>query len=155
MSALTQARFLECLTIYGADISRWPIEVQSEAQNMLSTADDALRAAYDAELEFDLSLAPAGENAPLSIDFETALLASAPLPGALQKPTHWLASLIDLKTPRWASAGLVSACLMGGLGVGYSAAQSEQELASLDATLEYVTLSAQDLLSDLDLEIDE
>lgn len=112
MSVMIEHRFMELLAAYGAELSRWPLEERSAAEELLANGSHRVRDIWESEREFDRLLA-IEKDVPASVAIEAEVLASSP--GRRRAPVAW-ASL--LKTPRLAGGGAIAAFALG-LAAGY------------------------------------
>lgn len=113
---MNEARFMDRLAIYGADLSRWPDEDRADAEALLRKAPHRLKDIWDSERAFDGLLALEADS-PASIQLEAKILSASPSPaGAMRRR----GSLWGLGLPKWAT-GAVAASLALGFAVGYAA----------------------------------
>lgn len=113
---MNEARFIELIAAYGADLSRWPEEDRGDAAAYLEAAPHRIKDIWESERSFDHLLA-LDRDSPVSLALEGAVLAAAPDRRTLQRPMRIL-SLPPL--PRWAAGGALAASLALGFAVGYA-----------------------------------
>jgi len=113
---MNEARFIELLGIYGADLVRWPEEDRGAAAVFLEVATHRIKDVWESERTFDHLLA-LEKDAPASIALETQILSTAPSRQSLI--ASWSGrSLWAL--PRWATGGVLATSLALGFAVGYA-----------------------------------
>lgn len=139
---MTRSEFLDLMAGYGADFSRWPDERREEAQAFLAQADADTRHAYESENAFDDFLAAGVGDPVVPIRLEEQILAAAPAPGSTRRRHRWFSGWGRLKTPHWATAGLLGVSLIGGVGAGYASTVSEAD-AMAEASMVVFTVSAE------------
>ncbi len=115
---MTEARFIELLAAYGAELSRWPAEERMQAEEFLAAGSHRLKDIWDSERVFDRLLG-VERDIPASVQTEFAILAVAPdrravLPGIDLSVRHW-------RRPQWMAGGAIAASLALGFAVGYAA----------------------------------
>lgn len=127
---MNEARFVELLGIYGADLVRWPEEDRGSAAAFLEVAPHRIKDIWESERTFDHLLA-LEKDAPASIALETQILSMAPtrrpLIGASSGRRLWA-------LPKWATGGVLAASLALGFAVGYAgepAQGTETDYASI------------------------
>ena len=153
MNEMTREQFVECLSAYGADFGRWPEDRRDAGRKILDHADDLLLAIYRKESAFDDFLAPSRVDPTVSIDLETRLLASAPFPSSqTSKRAGLLGWIQHLRAPRWVSAGLVGACLMGGAGTGFGVAVAENRAQEAETMMAFAVLPTTSMFEEWTLE---
>lgn len=113
---MNEARFMERLAIYGADLSRWPEADRAEAEVLLRKASHRIKDIWDSERAFDGLLALEADT-PASIQLEARILAGSPAAAGQRRKA---AMLRGFGVPRWAT-GAVAASLALGFAVGYAA----------------------------------
>jgi hypothetical protein len=113
---MNEARFVELLGIYGADLVRWPEEDRGSAAAFLEIAPHRIKDIWESERAFDHLLA-LEKDGPASISLETQILSTAParrpLIGASPGRSLW-------SLPKWATGGALAASLALGFAVGYA-----------------------------------
>jgi hypothetical protein len=111
---MNEARFIELLGAFGADLARWPEDDRGDAEAFLEVAPHRIKDIWESERAFDHLLA-LEKDAPASIALETSILAAAPgRRRALRGPTgRW-------NLPKWATGGALAASLALGFAVGYA-----------------------------------
>lgn len=113
---MNETRFMELLSVYGADLVRWPEEDRGSAAAFLEVAPHRIRDIWESERAFDHLLA-LERDSPASIALETQILSTAPARRAfVSAPTG--RSLAGL--PRWATGGALAASLAVGFAAGYA-----------------------------------
>jgi len=118
---MNEARFLELLSSYGAEFSRWPEDERAQAEAFLGTASHRVRDLWDSERSFDQILAVEAE-ASHSLFLETRVLSRRSLAAVARKPVTFSAQPV-----RWIAGGALAASAAFGFVVGYGpAARSTQ-----------------------------
>jgi hypothetical protein len=127
---MNEARFMELLGVYGADLVRWPEEDRGSAAAFLEVAPHRIKDIWESERTFDHLLA-LEKDSPASISLETQILSTVParrsLIGASGGPSLWT-------LPKWATGGALAASLALGFAVGYAGEPSrsaETDYASM------------------------
>ena len=115
-SVMTEARFIELIGCYGAELSRWPAEERVRAGALMRNAPHRLRDVWERERMFDALLAVDMAEEP-SIDLERRILASAPTANAPRVRRRWFAEIAPAK---WMAGGALAASLGLGFFVGYA-----------------------------------
>jgi hypothetical protein len=92
---MNEARFVELLGVYGADLVRWPEEDRGSAAAFLEIAPHRIKDIWESERTFD------------------HLLAHRSLIGASPGLSLW-------SLPKWAKGGALAASLALGFAVGYA-----------------------------------
>jgi hypothetical protein len=128
---MNEARFIELLGAYGAELSRWPEEERVAAEALLEVAPHRLKDIWESERAFDHLLA-LEKDGPASIALETKVLSASPDRRSMRRP----ASLGKWSLPQWATGGAIAASLALGFAVGYA---GEPEHSSPDSS-EYATM---------------
>jgi hypothetical protein len=125
---MTEAKFVELLAIYGADLARWPEAQRATASMMLETGPHRIKDLWESERTFDRLLALEADG-PASIGLETRILAHAPRP---PRPARSGTRTLWGSRAQWA-AGALGTCLALGFAAGYAAepAGVEQEYAQM------------------------
>jgi hypothetical protein len=117
---MNEARFIELLAAYGAELSRWPDQERGAADVFLEVAPHRIKDIWESERSFDHLLA-LEKDGPASIALETKVLAASPgrrrVAGANPLFGKWSA-------PQWATGGAIAASLALGFAVGYAAEPS-------------------------------
>ncbi len=114
--AMTEARFIELIGCYGAELSRWPVEERIQAEALMRNAPHRLRDVWESERMFDALLAVDMCEEP-SIELERRILASAPTANAPRARRRWFAEIAPAK---WMAGGALAASLGLGFFVGYA-----------------------------------
>lgn len=114
---MTEARFIELLAAYGAELSRWPEDERLEAEALLEVAPHRIKDIWESERAFDHLLA-LEKDGPASISLETKVLAASPDRHAVRRPA---AVFGKWSLPQWATGGTIAASLALGFAVGYAA----------------------------------
>jgi hypothetical protein len=113
---MNEARFVELLGVYGADLVRWPEEDRGSAAAFLEVAPHRIKDIWESERTFDHLLA-LEKDGPASIALETQIVSTAParrpLIGASSGRSLWA-------LPKWATGGALAASLALGFAVGYA-----------------------------------
>lgn len=113
---MNEARFIELLGAYGADLARWPEDERTHAEVFLENAPHRVKDVWESERAFDHLLALEKDALP-SISFETAVLRSM----TERRPARRSFVLSVLPgIPRWATGGALAASLALGMAVGYA-----------------------------------
>ena len=113
---MNEARFVELLGVYGADLVRWPEEDRGSAAAFLEIAPHRIKDIWESERTFDHLLA-LEQDGPAAIALETRILSTAPVRRSVigRSPGRSLWSL-----PKWATGGALAASLALGFAVGYA-----------------------------------
>lgn len=113
---MNEARFMELLGVYGADLTRWPDEDRGSAAAFLEVAPHRIKDIWESERTFDHLLA-LEKDGPASIALETQILSTVPsrraFGGASSGRSLW-------SLPKWATGGALAASLALGFAVGYA-----------------------------------
>ena len=113
---MNEARFIELLNAYGADLSRWPDDERGAAEALLEVAPHRLKDIWESERAFDHLLA-LEKDGPAAIALETRVLSMSPERSRAGRSPQlfgkWTA-------PQWATGGAIAASLALGLAVGYA-----------------------------------
>lgn len=112
---MNEARFMELVGVYGADLTRWPEEERGSAAAFLEVAPHRIKDIWESERTFDHLLA-LEKDGPASIALETQILSTAPSRrafGAANGRGLW-------SLPKWATGGALAASLALGFAVGYA-----------------------------------
>lgn len=113
---MNEARFIELLAIYGAELSRWPEVDRADAESFLETAPHRIKDIWESERSFDHLLA-LEKDALASIALETRILDASPA------RKHARASVgvgQGWSMPQWIAGGALAASLALGFAVGYA-----------------------------------
>jgi hypothetical protein len=113
---MNEARFMELLGVYGADLVRWPEDDRGSAAAFLEIAPHRIKDIWESERSIDHLLA-LEKDGPASIALEAKILSTAPVRRSLisRSPGGSLWSL-----PKWATGGALAASLALGFAVGYA-----------------------------------
>lgn len=113
---MNEARFMELLAVYGADLARWPEEDRGGAAAFLEIAPHRIKDIWESERTFDHLLA-LEKDAPASISLETQIMDSVPSRRSARR-------VFDGRgfraMPKWAAGGALAASLALGFAVGYA-----------------------------------
>jgi hypothetical protein len=125
---MNEARFMELLGVYGADLTRWPEEDRGSAAAFLEVAPHRIKDIWESERTFDHLLA-LEKDGPASIALETQVLSTAPSRRAFGSAAGrglW-------SFPKWATGGALAASLALGFAVGYAGEpqRTEADYASM------------------------
>lgn len=120
---MNEARFVELLGAYGAELSRWPDDERTAAEAFLVSAPHRLKDIWESERVFDHLLA-LEKDGPASIALETKVLSSA-----LSRPRGAQPAPLfgRLSFPKWATGGAIAASLALGFAVGYAGESAPAE----------------------------
>jgi len=113
---MNEARFIELLSAYGAELSRWPEEERAAAEALLDVAPHRLKDIWESERTFDHLLA-LEKDGPATIALETRVLSASPNGRGAARPDL---SLGKWSLPQWATGGAIAASLALGFAVGYA-----------------------------------
>jgi hypothetical protein len=127
---MNEARFMELLGAYGADLARWPEDERTHAEVFLDGASHRVKDVWESERSFDHLLA-LEKDVPPSISLETVILGSSNVLRRVRRPLNLFAGF---NIPRWATGGALAASLALGLAVGY-AGEPEPSLEQDYATI--------------------
>lgn len=120
---MNEARFIELLAAYGAELSRWPDHERDAAEALLEVAPHRLKDIWESERVFDRLLA-LEKDVPGSITLETQVLAASPA----RKSAKAGGRLLGRWTmPQWAMGGTIAASLALGFAAGYAAEPAPQQ----------------------------
>jgi len=131
---MNEARFMELLAVYGAELTRWPEGERDAAAAFLEIAPHRIRDVWESERAFDHLLA-LEKDGPAPIALETQILAVAPGRGAMQQAGGFRAIW---SMPRWVTGGALAASLAAGFAVGYA---GEPKIAVVNDYATMLTLS--------------
>src|SRR6185312_15288234 len=102
---MNEARFIELLGAYGAELSRWPEDERGAAEAFLEVAPHRIKDIWESERSFDHLLA-LEKDGPASISLETKVLAASPDRRRVGANTlgfkRW-------KAPQWVTGGAIAA----------------------------------------------
>lgn len=113
---MNEARFMELLSAYGAELARWPEDVRDDAEAFLEIAPHRMKDIWESERAFDHLLA-LEKDAPASISLETRVLGASPDWRGLPRP---VGALAGWRMPQWLAGGAFAASLAFGFAVGYA-----------------------------------
>lgn len=113
---MNEARFIELLGSYGAELSRWPEDDRGDAEVFLETAPHRIKDIWESERSFDHLLA-LEKDGPVSIGLEARVLNASPDRRRLRRPVSAFAAW---RTPKWITGGALAASLALGFAVGYA-----------------------------------
>ena len=113
---MNEARFMNLVGAYGADLSRWPEDERAAAEAFLEVAPHRIKDIWESERAFDRLLA-LEKDAPASISLETSVLSASP-----ERPRVRARAGIPGKwgVPQWATGGTIAASLALGFAAGYA-----------------------------------
>lgn len=117
---MNEARFMELLSAYGAELSRWPEDERAQAEALLEVAPHRIKDIWESERAFDHLLA-LEKDAPASIALETRVMAVSPDRRMAQTRRSPFGKW---RMPQWATGGAIAASLALGFAVGYAAEPS-------------------------------
>src|ERR1700754_3615556 len=110
---MNEARFIELLGAYGAELSRWPEDERAQAEALLEVAPHRIKDIWESERSFDHLLA-LEKDGPASIALETRVISTSPDRRSVRRP----AARIDRwSAPQWATGGAIAASLALGFAV--------------------------------------
>lgn len=113
---MNEARFIELLGAYGADLARWPEDERAHAEVFLEKAPHRVKDVWESERGFDRLLA-LEKDVPPSISLETSVFGSMSVRRPVRRPLDLLGLL---SIPKWATGGALAASLALGMAVGYA-----------------------------------
>jgi hypothetical protein len=114
--AMNEARFIELLAAYGAELARWPEEERAAADALLEVAPHRIKDIWESERAFDHLLA-LEKDGPATIALETTVLSSSPDRRGVRRPVRLFGKWT---MPQWATGGAIAASLALGFAVGYA-----------------------------------
>ena len=114
--AMNEARFVELLAAYGAELSRWPEGERAAADALLEVAPHRIKDIWESERAFDHLLA-LEKDGPATIALETKILSSSPDRRGVRSPVRLFGKWT---MPQWATGGAIAASLALGFAVGYA-----------------------------------
>ena len=120
---MNEARFMELLSAYGAELSRWPEDERTQAEALLEVAPHRIKDIWESERAFDHLLA-LEKDAPSSIALETRVLAASPDRRTVRSRR---AAFGKWRMPQWATGGAIAASLALGFAVGYAGEPSQMD----------------------------
>lgn len=112
---MNEARFVELLSAYGAEFSRWPEDDRGDAESFLQTAPHRIKDIWESERAFDHLLA-LEKDMPASISLETRVLAASSDRRSVRRP---VAVFRGWQVSQWLAGGALAASLALGFAVGY------------------------------------
>jgi hypothetical protein len=112
---MNEVRFMELLSAYGAELSRWPEDDRHTAAAFLEVAPHRIKDIWESERTFDHLLA-LEKDSLASVALETQLIAAAPD----RRATRSLGMRGTWAMPKWAAGGALAASLALGFAVGYA-----------------------------------
>jgi len=112
---MNEARFVELLSAYGAEFSRWPEDDRGDAESFLQTAPHRIKDIWESERAFDHLLA-LEKDMPASISLETRVLAASADRRSVRRPVM---AFHGWQAPQWLAGGALAASLALGFAVGY------------------------------------
>ena len=113
---MNEARFIELLGVYGADLVRWPEEDRGSAAAFLEVAPHRIKDIWESERAFDHLLA-LEKDSPASIALETQVLSAVPARRSFVSVSAGRSLSV---LPRWATGGAIAASLAVGFAAGYA-----------------------------------
>lgn len=113
---MNEARFVELLSAYGAEFSRWPEDDRGDAESFLQTAPHRIKDIWESERAFDHLLA-LEKDMPASISLETRVLAASSDRRSVRRRP--VVALDGWRAPQWLAGGALAASLVLGFAVGY------------------------------------
>jgi hypothetical protein len=112
---MNEARFIELLGAYGAELARWPEDDRGDAEAFLEIAPHRIKDIWESERSFDHLLA-LEKDGPASIALENRVISLSPGRRGVRTPVgipgRW-------STPQWVTGGALAASLALGFAVGY------------------------------------
>lgn len=108
---MTEERFIERLSVYGANLSRWPQDEREAARRHLETGSHRLRDLWESEGMFDALLQDAS-CPPASEALVRRVSASFRAPDRRQSLS------VLSRSGGWRTGGAIAACLLFGLVAG-------------------------------------
>jgi hypothetical protein len=125
---MNEARFIELLNAYGAELSRWPEEDRVAAEALLEVAPHRLKDIWESERSFDHLLA-LEKDGPASIALETKVLSLSPNRQGVRRPLQLFGKR---RMPQWATGGAIAASLALGFAVGYAGEPASSSVTEAD-----------------------
>lgn len=126
---MNEARFMELLGAYGAELARWPEDERSDAEMFLEIAPHRIKDFWESERAFDHLLA-LERDSQASISLETQVIATSPNHRSARRPVGRIGRWT---VPQWAAGGALAASLALGFAVGYASepVSSEADFAKM------------------------
>ncbi|HEX5008265.1 MAG TPA: hypothetical protein VFV70_14205 [Hyphomonadaceae bacterium] len=113
---MNETRFMELLSAYGAELSRWPEDERAQAEGLLEVAPHRIKDIWESERTFDHLLA-LEKDAPASIALETRVLSASPDRRSVRSTS---AAFGKWRMPQWATGGAIAAAMALGFAAGYA-----------------------------------
>lgn len=113
---MNEARFMNLVSAYGAELSRWPEDERASAEAFLEVAPHRIKDIWESERAFDHLLA-LEKDAPASIALETNVISSSP---NRHRARARVETFGKWNVPQWATGGAIAASLALGFAVGYA-----------------------------------
>ncbi len=113
---MNEARFMELLGAYGAELARWPEDDRGDAEAFFEIAPHRIKDIWESERAFDHLLA-LEKDSPASISLETRVMAASPNRRSVRRPAGRIGRWT---VPQWAAGGALAASLALGFAVGYA-----------------------------------
>jgi hypothetical protein len=146
---MNEARFVELLAAYGAELSRWPEEERGAAEALLEVASHRIKDIWESERVFDHLLAME-KDAPASIALETHVLSAAPQPRSVRQRVGLFAAM---SAPKWATGGVIAASLALGFAAGYAGEPQAQGASEVPEMLAFSETGSASLLLSPEAEV--
>lgn len=134
---MTEARFVELLAAYGAELSRWPEKDRADAEALLANAPHRIKDIWESERVFDRLLA-LEKDAPAPIALESRILAASPQPAKARAKARLFGRW---SIPQWATGGAIAASLALGFAAGYAAEPEQQQVVAAAENLPMLRLN--------------
>ena len=112
---MNEARFIELLGAFGAELSRWPEDDRGDAEAFLEVAPHRIKDIWESERSFDHLLA-LEKDGPASIALETRVLTASPD----RRSVRPISAFGKWRVPQWVTGGALAASLALGFAVGYA-----------------------------------
>lgn len=119
---MNEARFIELLAAYGAELSRWPEDDRGDAEAFLEVAPHRIKDIWESERAFDHLLA-LEKDMPASISLETRVMAASTERRTRRRPA--VSGFGAWRLPQWMTGGAIAASLALGFAVGYAGEASQ------------------------------
>lgn len=129
---MTEARFVELLAAYGADLARWPEKDRAAAEALLDTAPHRIKDIWESERVFDRLLA-LEKDMPAPVSLEARILSASPQQARAKARSRLFGRW---SVPQWATGGAIAASLALGFAAGYAAEPSQSQTAQAGAEYE-------------------